>query len=138
MWLGLGMAGRDPIGHRKTQTNENYWKWMSSCSKSSAPHSAFASARLMALRRLVAGRALDFRNVSQGLPYQRHVLFVNHGHHIMKYVLLALPHQLQWYPPQLVSNTRVGGCWQGSLKCRGQSSASCQRTSSSCPNICRS
>ena len=28
----------------------------------------------MALRRLVAGRALDFRNVSQGLPYQRHVL----------------------------------------------------------------
>ena len=32
----------------------------SSCSKSSAPHSAFASARLMALRRLVAGRALDF------------------------------------------------------------------------------
>ena len=101
-----------------------------SCSKSSAPHSAFASARLMALRRLVAGRALDFRNVSQGLPYQRHVLFVNHGHHIMKYVLLALPHQLQWYPPQLVSNTRVGGCWQGSLKCRGQSSASCQRTSS--------
>ena len=32
----------------------------SSCSKSSAPHLAFASARLMALRRLVAGRALDF------------------------------------------------------------------------------
>ena len=67
------------------------------------PRSAFASARLMALRRLVAGRALDFQNVSQGLPYQRHVLFVNHGHHIMKYVLLALPHQLQWYPPQLVT-----------------------------------
>ena len=32
----------------------------SSCSKSSAPYLAFASARLMALRRLVAGRALDF------------------------------------------------------------------------------
>jgi hypothetical protein len=31
-----------------------------SCSKSSAPHSASASARLMALRRLVAWRALDF------------------------------------------------------------------------------
>ena len=35
----------------------------SSCSKSSAPHSAFASARLMALRRLVAGRALDFEQI---------------------------------------------------------------------------
>mgnify|MGYP003324561344 CR=1 FL=1 len=30
------------------------------CSKSSAPHSAFASARLIALRRLVAGRAFGF------------------------------------------------------------------------------
>ena len=37
----------------------------SSCSKSSAPHSAFASARLMALRRLVAGRALDFEQISK-------------------------------------------------------------------------
>ena len=32
----------------------------SSCSKSSAPPLAFASARLVALRRLVAGRAMDF------------------------------------------------------------------------------
>ena len=45
------------------KTNENYWKWISSCSKSSAPHSAFASARLMALRRLVAERALFFHHV---------------------------------------------------------------------------
>ena len=37
----------------------------SSCSKSSAHHSAFASARLMALRRLVAGRALDFEQISK-------------------------------------------------------------------------
>ena len=39
--------------------------WERSCSKSSAHHSAFASARLMALRRLVAGRALDFEQISK-------------------------------------------------------------------------
>ena len=41
------------------------WFWERSCSKSSAHHSAFASARLMALRRLVAGRALDFEQISK-------------------------------------------------------------------------